>query len=158
MEYDISLIGCDQRKIIGRRELANYAKLIDVSYASQVSRENGNRTVQLIDTPAFSLNPSDDCNSDLAKICQGVSTFVVLDASCRLKEMLRIVERARCFSPFAIAFTRLDVASQYGALYDVLQTTKLPLLGVSLSASFRTPFKFFEPMELATFFVRKGEK
>jgi flagellar biosynthesis GTPase FlhF len=81
----------------------------------------------------------------------------VLDATTRLNECLRIVERAERLQPTAIVFTKLDVASNYGFIFDVIRQSKLPLLGVSLSPSFKTPFKSFEPISLAQFILKGKE-
>ena len=83
--------------------------------------------------------------------------MIVVDALSRLNEILHLVEKAKRLNPVGIAFTRLDLAYQHGILYDVLRASKLPLLGVSLSSSFATPFRFFEPIELARFLLNQTE-
>lgn len=146
----VSLIGCDKRKVVGQRELATYARLIQAPYSSEFRIERGPKKVQLIDTPALSFQ-SPDQNAEIGEICRGTSPFLVLDASARLKESLRIWEVASRFQPAAIVFTRLDLVSQPGVIHDVLKATRLPLLGASVGDSFRTPFQWYEPRSLGEF-------
>jgi len=146
-KYSVSLVGCDHRKVVGQRELAAYARLIQTPYSSEFRIERGPRRVQLIDTPALSFQ-SPDQNAEIEEICRGTSPVLVLDATARLKEAIRIWEVASRFQPAAICFTRLDLVSQPGVLHDILKTTRLPLLGASLGDSFRTPFQWFESRTL----------
>ncbi len=150
LKYSVSLVGCDHRKVVGQRELAAYARLIQTPYSSEFRIERGPRKVQLIDTPALSFQ-SPDQNAEIEEICRGTSPVLVLDATARLKESVRIWEVASRFQPAAICFTRLDLCSQPGVLHDILKTTRLPLLGASLGDSFRTPFQWFEGRSLGEF-------
>lgn len=155
--YDVRFSGCDQRKVMGWRELAAYSRLIGVACSTSVKFEGGHKRVHLIDTPAFTLDPFDDSDADLRRICADTNTFIVLDASVRFKELLRIVDKAACYSPSAIAFTKVDLVTQGGVIYEVLKHTRLPLLGLSLSASFRTPFAFMSSYELAERVIGVGQ-
>lgn len=146
----VSLIGCDKRKVVGQRELATYARLIQAPYSSEFRIERGPKKVQLIDTPALSFQ-SPDQNAEIGEICRGTSPFLVLDATARLKESLRVWEVASRFQPAAIVFTRLDLLSQPGVIHDILKATRLPLLGASVGDSFRTPFQWYEPRALGEF-------
>jgi flagellar biosynthesis protein FlhF len=148
--YQVSLIGCDQRKVVGQRELATYARLIKAPYSSEFRIDRGPKKVQLIDTPALSFQ-SPEQNAEIAEICRGTSPFLVLDATARLKESLRIWEAAARFQPAALVFTRLDLVSQPGVIHDILKTTRLPILGASLGDSFKTPFQWYEARGLAEF-------
>lgn len=149
----VSLVSTDERKILGRSELSAYAKLIKVPFHTDVASKTAKMT--LIDCPALSLKESDDLK-EIEKVGHHRSVVVVLDAATRLTEMKRVLDYSLQFSPKAIAFTRLDLVSQRGVIYDILRTTKLPLLGVSESPSFKVPFRFFTPTELANYILRRG--
>jgi flagellar biosynthesis protein FlhF len=152
----VSLISIDERKILGRSELSAYAKLIKVPFHSDLATKPTKMT--LIDCPALSLKENED-TAELEKICGNGnhSVCIVLDAATRSNEMKRVVDYSLQFSPKAIAFTRLDLVSQRGAVYDILRSTKLPLLGLSESPSFKVPFRFFSPTELAAYLLsRRG--
>ena len=106
----------------------------------------------LVDSPSLSFH-SEEEGIELERLCAGRSVILVMDACQRFSELLRTVEASRRYQPSAIAFTRIDLASHHGVIYDVLKAAKLPLFGFSLSRSFTTPFKFFEPAELAGFLL-----
>lgn len=151
----VSLVSVDERKILGRSELSAYAKLIKVPFHTDAASKTAKMT--LIDSPALSLKENEDMK-ELEKAGCNRSVVVVLDAATRLTEMKRIVDYALQFSPKAIAFTRLDLVSQRGVIYDILRSTKLPLLGISESPSFKVPFRFFSPTELANYILsRRGQ-
>lgn len=154
MGKQVSLVGADKRKIAGQRELGAYAKLIGTQFATRAFPDPSSEWIQIIDSPAMNLEGGTGNLRELVDVCRGTQPLLVLDASFRLKEMMRIVDRARMLSPAALAFTRLDVAYQRGVIYEVLRESRLPLLGMSLSGSFKVPFKFFHENELASYLVQ----
>ena len=153
MGTEVTLIGGDQRKLSGRRELASYAKLIGAQFSSKVVSHREGKIVQLIDSPGLVVGANNNLG-ELRDVCRGTNPVLVLDANMRLKEMMRIVEATATLSPSAVAFTRLDIAGQRGSIYDFLKETSLPLMGMSVSGSYRVPFKFFDVKELASFLVQ----
>jgi flagellar biosynthesis protein FlhF len=149
----VRLIGGDKRKLLGLRELQSYARLIKVPFHAESQRSTFPEEIQLVDSPSLSLS-SAERPQEIEGLCEGRSVLLVLDASARLNELLRFVDRAEKYRPAAVAFTRLDSISQFGIIYDVLKSAKLPLLGASLSQSFRASFKFFDTTELVNFILK----
>ncbi len=154
-ERGVVLASSDNRKIVGRHELLAYAKIIGVPFHAGKIHEKKADQVILLDTPSLGLGQN-DAFKEVERNCRDASTVVVLDASQRLAELLKTVDRMARLAPVALAFTRLDLVSQAGVIYDVLKQTKLPLLGLSISPGFSTSFRFFEPPALARFIVRKA--
>ncbi|NBX69146.1 MAG: hypothetical protein EBR01_09325 [Proteobacteria bacterium] len=150
-EKSVSLISLDSRKFSGRSELAGYAKLIKVPFFCEINQSNAEK-MRLIDSPALSLNG--ESNSLLEKACVERSPLLVLDASSRFSELMRQVDYAMKFHPEAICFTKCDNVEERGVIYDVLKSTQLPLVGLSLSSSFKTKFKFLTPVELAAYIAK----
>lgn len=156
-EVPVSLMSSDRRKISARTELASYARLLKIPFSIE-DKERRSHGIQLIDSPALRLNAE---NSDLEMVIGANhkrSTFVVLDATSRYAEMMRVLDHARVFSPEAIAFTKLDAAGQHGVIYDVLAKSKLPLLGLSIDQSFKAAFRFYSQAELAAFLLKEIRK
>jgi flagellar biosynthesis protein FlhF len=153
-ERGVILASSDNRKIVGRHELLAYAKIIGVPFHAGKIHEKKADQIILLDTPSVGLNHT-DAFREVERNCRDASTVVVLDASQRLNELLKTVDRLSRLAPVALAFTRLDLVSQAGVVYDVLKQTKLPLLGLSVSPGFSSSFRFFEPATLARFIVRK---
>lgn len=145
----VSLVSLDCRKVIGRSEMAAYAKLLKLPFATE-AKESA-REIQLIDTAALSL---EEGAVGWESACQNRAVVLVLDASTRLSEMLKVIERAEPLAPAALAFTRLDLVAEPGVIYDVLKRTKIPLLAVSTSGAFHGAIRFFEPIGLAGFLVK----
>jgi flagellar biosynthesis protein FlhF len=156
----VSLKSFDNQKLMGRRELASYARVIQAPYAdsrSEVPLENGR--VELSDSPALPLSDSQTQSEaiweEIQRAAADRSVLLVLDGAMRPKEAIRVASLASAKVPLtAIAFTKLDLVSQTAVIYEVLRKTKLPLLGASISPSFRTPFKFFDTTELANLILR----
>lgn len=153
-DYSVVLGSSDTRKVIGRHELAAYARLIGAPLHAGRTLEKKAGQIQLLDTPSISVDQA-ELFREVEKNCRDYSTLVVLDASLRLNEILRTVERLSRLAPVALAFTRLDLVSDAGVVYEVLKQTKLPLLGLSVSYSFSSAFRFHEPASLARYLIRK---
>lgn len=140
----VRLVAGDGRKLAARAELASYARLAEVGYAADGLRASGE--IQLIDTPALDFGNDGDGPAGLA---DGARAIVVLDATQRACDMKRVVARAARFSPVAVAFTKCDLAADFSAAAELLDATGLACLGVSIASSFRVPFRFLSPAELA---------
>ncbi len=151
-EKSVSLISMDNRKFSGRSELAGYARLIKVPFFTEINQASSEK-LRLIDSPALSLG--EKSNSVLEKLCVERAPIIVLDVSSRLSELMRQIDKAMMFHPEAIAFTKVDNVEECGVIYDVLKATQLPLVGLSVSSSFKTKFKFLTPVELAQFLVKE---
>ncbi|MBI4404353.1 MAG: hypothetical protein HY537_09345 [Deltaproteobacteria bacterium] len=148
----VSLSSLDKRKVMAIGEMSAYAKFISVPFEQGRLSESKVGKCLLIDSPACSLDGVESWEPQLME----KSVVLVLDSTSRLEELLRIVEKTARFQPQAIAFTKTDLISQRGVIYDVLRTSKTPLLGVSSSQSFRVPFNFLEARALASFILRTG--
>lgn len=150
-----ALCSLDTRKLLGRREMASYAEVLQVPFR-ELREPSEKDVIHLYEAPAFPLKGKQA--SVLEKLCQENGAFIVLDATTRFREMCRVINECERFQPRAVSFTRFDVASQLGVVFDVLRMTKLPLLGASISSSFQNEFQFYGPEQLAETILgrRKG--
>jgi flagellar biosynthesis protein FlhF len=148
------LSSCDVRKVVARREMMAYAKLAGLQYSHYGDLRRLSSQVVLLDTPSVALSDR-AAELEVESNCRDLNTLIVLDSTARVSEQVRTVERWSRLAPVALAFTKLDIAADAGAIYDVLRATKLPLLGVSLSGSFQDPFHFLDPAGLARLILRK---
>jgi len=150
---NVMLVSLDGKKVVGRSELAAYAKLLDLPFSHESTPVwTEAQGVQLFDTPSLAFQ-SDLDNQEIEKMCRNRNTILVLDAAARLSELQRTIEMAKRFAPTAIAFTRLDVVAEPGVVYDVLKSSRIPLLALSLSGAMKGSLRFFEPIELAGFLL-----
>lgn len=134
----------DKRKLLGFRELKSYAEAIHVPCIEDpISSHDG---IQMEDGPSVGSNEAISPDLGMNK-----SVLLVIDGCMRLKEALKIIEKLVSVHIDGIVFTRVDMTTNLGALFDVLRFSKLPLLGMTSSSSFKIPIRFFKPREFTDF-------
>jgi|688.fasta_scaffold102080_2 flagellar biosynthesis GTPase FlhF len=157
MGKSVFLSSLDSRKVTSAAEMTCYSKLLKVPLKKV--EKNTSAATQLIDTPSLQLN-SEGNNIDLTGKFEGLNTSVILtlEGTNRLTEMMRVVETAQAAFPVrAILLTKMDIAFQRGVIYDLQKRTKLPLLSISHSSSFKNSLKLLSQRELAQYILRRGE-
>ncbi len=147
----VCFVAQDDRKLMGRQELVNVAKLLKVPSHLQFPEQAEDAKFQLIDAPALSMKT--DENRTLERLCDGRFAVLILDATQRVHEMLRVLDRSHRLLPRAIVFSRLDSVSEPGAIYEVLKHTNLPLLGMSDSSSYRRMIQEYDVVSLSNLLV-----
>ena len=152
-QHSVDLVSHDSRKVVGRAELAAYARLLKLPVvdASSKTAPDPGRT-HLADTPSCSWRRPAEWEK-LRQFCGQANVFVVLDATQRVAESVQTLQAAANLRPKAIAFTRVDLVTEFGALYEILSRSGLPLMAVSISSSFKVPVTFFAPERLGHFLV-----
>lgn len=149
----VMLVSLDAKKVVGRSELAAYAKLLDIPFSHEANPVwTEAQGIQLVDTPSLSFQSETDC-VEIEKMCRNRNTVLVLDPAARLSELHRTIELSKRFAPTAVAFTRLDAVIEPGVIYDVLKTSRLPLLAMSLGGGLNKSLRFFESLSLAQFLL-----
>lgn len=150
----VALSSLENRKLMGARELHNYGKLLKLPWVSQPSPLAQKNSTVFIDTTAVPVG-NEEAMEKFARTLEGTTVLLTVDATARASEIIRLASHLLKRIPIsALCFTKLDLISQPGVLYDVLRTVKLPLLGASLGSSFKTTFKFFQPSELGSFLIK----
>lgn len=142
-----TLVSLDSRKVLGSAELGAYARLINVPFFAE-ERPAGVTGTEIGDGPSYPLGPGVK-SAEAEGMAKGRAVLLVLDANARLAEMLDAREAVASLRPVAVAFTRLDMARQRGVLFDFLRQTRLPLLGVTASPSYRIAFQSLEVAQIA---------
>lgn len=140
----------DNRKILGRKEIATYAGLIAVPF--EKANPGTAPHIELIDTPA--LIAGDRLADEMQVLLEQSPAVLVLDASVRTSQCLRILKELPR-KPLALALTRSELAEDKGELFELMSASDLPLLGASFSQSFREEIRFFEIKGLAAFILSK---
>lgn len=146
----------DTRKVVSGMEMIQYSRMLKIPFKK--AEENGNQGIQLIDTPSLRLD-SEQSNWGLVKKLEAnqATVFLCLEATLRLPEMIRIVDLAQTlFSVEAILLTKMDLVTQTGFIYDLLNQTKLPICAISQSQSFKDLIQFPEPLGLSQMILRRG--
>ena len=140
----VRLVCGDSRKVTGRAELGHYGRIIGAPVSFEANIRGPLDEVHLVDTPAALPGPDEG----LEELCRLGRVVIVLDGTSRMTEQLRMVESWRPYNPAAVTFTRFDIASQLGGIYDLTKAINLPMLGASMAASYKTPYRFFNVDEL----------
>jgi len=145
---EVGLASWEDRKVTGAREIEGYAKLIKVPFFKPGAAMTSGKII-LFDTSAWDPKHLAQ-ESWTSEKFDGV--LLVVDARERFSESQHLARRISEKTNFsAVAFSRLDLIQSRGFLFDMLRSSRTPLLGGSLSASFKTPFKFFEPSEFSQY-------
>lgn len=134
----VGLINLDSYKIAAFDQLATYAKILNVPFRSAQSAEDLRAAIQdfrsldvvLVDTTGRSQRDPKSLKEmeQLLQSVPGLRSQLVLSATTRDAELYDMANRFLSFRPQGIIFSKLDEATIYGAVYNVSQKSKLPLL------------------------------
>ncbi len=134
----VGLINVDTYKVAAFDQLATYAKILNVPFRSAASPEDLKAAVDdfqgldlvLIDTTGRSQRDPASLKEMHALLgaIPGAETYLVLSATTRDVELYDMAGRFSVFKPKGIIVSKLDEAAIYGAVYNVSQRTKLPML------------------------------
>lgn len=155
----IALASRERRKVTGPGEMAQYAKILKVPFAHDL-RDKRRDGCTLVDLSAMTLH-SNGFKRDIDQLLgtlERPAPIMVLDSTQRTEDLMRSAEWAQKYSPVAVAFTKTDLASNFGGLYDFLRRTKIPLLSLSVSDSFRSGLRFCGQLDLASLILSGGFK
>ncbi len=134
----VGLINLDTYKVAAFDQLATYAKILNVPFRCAASREDLKAAIAdfhaldvvLVDTTGRSQKDPDalrEMDSMLQSI-GNVQTQLVLSVTTRDAELYDMANRFSVFRPRGLIISKLDEASIFGALYNVSQRVKLPLV------------------------------
>lgn len=134
----VGLINLDSYKVAAFDQLATYAKILNVPFRSVASADDFAAAIHdfqsldliLIDTTGRSQKDPESLKEmeALLNSVPGVQTELVLSATTRDLELYDITTRFSIFKPQGLIFSKLDEATVYGAVYNVSQKSKLPLV------------------------------
>jgi flagellar biosynthesis protein FlhF len=150
----VGLINLDNYKIAAFDQLGTYAKILNVPFRSVSDTQELNVAIQdfqsldliLIDTTGRSQRDPGSLKEMQRLMAhllpQGLATYLVLSATTRDNELYDMASRFGVFRPQGLVFSKLDEATTYGAIYNLSQKAKLPL--VYFTTGQRVPEDFEE--------------
>jgi flagellar biosynthesis protein FlhF len=133
----VQLLSMDDYRVAGADQLRSYAAILGagfhsletVSALAQNLTEYQGKGLILIDTPGY--GPRDiDRAAELARFLSthpGISTHLVLTASMKSADLLRVVERFDIFRPASLLFTRLDETDSFGTAFSTAAACEKPI-------------------------------
>ena len=134
----VGLINLDYVKASAFEQLATFARVLNLPFRSAHSvddlsfaiRDFSTLDLILVDTTGRSQRDPEslkEIHSMLATI-PSMRTLLVLSATTRDAEMYDMASRFAVFRPQGLVFSKLDETTLYGAVYNVPQKVRLPLL------------------------------
>ena len=158
--HPVRLGSCDKRKLLGRRELASYARLLQIPFEN--SNDEREDSILLLDTASLAVSAGVGASSserwaELKNHSRNSAGIFVCDTTARSEEIIHAIECTRAQTHLhALVFTRADCNTRLGMIYDVVRQTRIPALAVSYSQGFQSALRFFSNTELASAIVRHG--
>ncbi|MGK5081706.1 flagellar biosynthesis protein FlhF [Bdellovibrionota bacterium FG-1] len=134
----VGLINLDSYKVAAFDQLGTYAKILNVPFRSAENAEELRAAVRdfagmdliLIDTAGRSQRDPEALKQTqtLLQTLPEMRTQLVLSVTTRDHELYDQANRFSVFKPQGLIFSKLDEATLFGAIYNVSQKAKLPLL------------------------------
>lgn len=134
----VGLINLDHYKVAALDQLATYAKILNAPFRSVGSAEElglavgdfKNMDLILIDTTGRSQRDPESLQETQAILgaLGDIQTHLVLSVTTRDAELFDMASRFSIFRPQGLIMSKLDEAMTYGALYNLPQKAKLPLV------------------------------
>lgn len=134
----VGLINLDSYKVAAFDQLATYAKILNVPFRSAATGADLQAAIQdfqtldvvFVDTTGRSQRDPAALKEmqDILNVIPNIQTELVLSATTRDAELYDMANRFSVFKPHGIIVSKLDEATIFGAIYNVSQKVKLPLL------------------------------
>lgn len=135
----IALVTADTYRIAAVEQLRIYANILDVPLKviydekemSQIKEEYRGYDVVLIDTAGRS-HKSREQRDDIERLIEAIpeedrEIYLVLSATTKYKDLVRITEAYSKITDYRLIFTKLDETSSIGTIYNIRMLTGAPL-------------------------------
>lgn len=134
----VGLINLDYVKASAFEQLATFARVLNVPFRAAHSVDDLGYAVRdfstldliLIDTTGRSQRDPQSLNEihSMLATLPSMRTLLLLNSTTRDAEMYDMAQRFSVFRPQGLVFSKLDETTLYGAIYNVPQKVRLPLL------------------------------
>jgi flagellar biosynthesis protein FlhF len=134
----VGLINLDSYKVAAFDQLGTYAKILNVPFRSAGTAQDLQAAISdfrgldvvLVDTTGRSQKDPQALHEmqTLLSAVPSIRTQIVLSVTTRDTELYDVVNRFSVFRPEGIIMSKLDEGTIYGAIYNISQKAKLPLL------------------------------
>jgi flagellar biosynthesis protein FlhF len=137
-----AIITTDTHRIAAPEQIKIYAKIMDIpmavapdrpAYMKAIARFT-DREVIYVDTPGRSHSDQGalEALSAILGSADDMETSLVLSLTSAREHLLASAKRYKMFDSSNIIFTKLDECSRYGAIYDVVEKTGIPVSYVTM--------------------------
>jgi len=133
----VQLLSMDDYRVGGADQLRSYAAILGAGFRAletvgalaQALAELHGKGLILIDTPGFGARDMDRA-ADLARFLStkpGITTHLVVTASMKSADLIRVADRFDIFRPASLVFTRLDETESLGTAVSLAARRALPI-------------------------------
>ena len=133
----VQLLSMDNYRVGGAEQLRSYAAILGVGFQAletvgalaQALEECRSKDLILIDTPGFGAREMDNAD-ELARFLSGrpdIDVHLVLTASMKSADLVRMARQFESMRPGNLLFTRLDETESLGPLYSLAVRSGYPI-------------------------------
>jgi flagellar biosynthesis protein FlhF len=131
------ILTLDTYRVAAVEQLRSYSAILGVGFQvietpatlAQSLEEHRSKDLILIDMPGFGRNEMSEA-SEIASFLSAhpaIDTHLVLPASLKSADMLRVAEQYEIFRPAKLLFTRLDETESFGSILNVVTRCGKPV-------------------------------
>ena len=154
----VALLTADTYRIAAAEQLRTYANILEVPFRVVYSSKEIENAINdfyeydyiLVDTTGHSPNNEAQCENmtDLINSVQTKSTkevFLVLSASTKYRDLLKIADTYREIADYKLIFTKLDETSTIGNIYNFKMYTGASLSYITYGQNVPDDIEYFNP-------------
>ena len=156
----IALLTSDTYRIAAAEQLRTYANILEVPFRVIYTEEELVQAVEdfkeydyiFVDTAGHSHHNEEQLSNmkSLQQALEGVAeyqSFLVLSATTKYKDMLKIVEKYNSFTGYQLIFTKLDETNSLGNILNVKLQTDTPIAYVTSGQNVPSDIEKFNPQK-----------
>ena len=157
----VALLTADTFRIAAAEQLRTYAGIMEVPFRVVYTKEEFRQALDsfnsfdyvFVDTAGHSDQNAEKLGDmkELISILDGTvayQCFLVLSATTKYKDLVRIVENYRHIAEYELIFTKLDETSAYGNLLNISLLTGKPIAYITCGQNVPNDIKVFDPQNM----------
>lgn len=157
----VALLTADTFRIAAAEQLRTYAGIMEVPFRVVYTKEEFSQALDsfqgfdyvFVDTAGHSDQNAEKLGDmkELISVLDGMMAyqcFLVLSATTKYKDLVRIVENYRHIAEYELIFTKLDETSAYGNLLNISLLTGKPLAYITCGQNVPNDIKVFDPQNM----------
>lgn len=156
----VALVTADTYRIAAAEQLKTYASIMEVPFRVVYTEEEFAKSIEdfknyeyiFVDTAGHSDQNEEklgDMKNLIGTLGENVEyqCFLVLSATTKYKDLIRIVENYKHIAKYELIFTKLDETTTYGNLLNVRMLTDTPIAYVTCGQNVPSDIEAFDPQK-----------
>lgn len=156
----VALVTTDTYRIAAAEQLKTYAGIMEVPFRVVYTQEEFTQSLEdfknyeyiFVDTAGHS-HQNEEKLGDMKKLIEGMKPemeyqcFLVLSATTKYRDLVRIVESYNHIAKYELIFTKLDETTTYGNLLNIKLFTDTPIAYVTCGQNVPNDIEVFDPQK-----------